>query len=104
MTEPTADDLVKKTDGKRIGSGKPGPGRPRGVPNKTTLAMKAAISSVYEKLQNKSGGDHAHFEQWAEENPTEFYRIAAKLIPVDLNANVQGQIGMPDIKLGIAPE
>lgn len=90
---------VKQTQKNRIGAGKAGPGRPKGLPNKTTLAMKAAISEVYAKLQDKSGGDHAHFQGWAEENPTEFYKIAAKLIPQDINANVTGQIGMPEITL-----
>lgn len=59
-----------------------GKGRPKGVPNKSTATMKAAIQSVYDKLQAERGGDHGHFLEWAKEEPTEFYKLAAKLIPV----------------------
>lgn len=69
-----------------------GKGRPKGIPNKTTATMKEAIAAVYEKLQRdeaKKAGDHtethAHFAAWAKDNPTEFYRIAAKLLPLQLS-------------------
>lgn len=71
-----------------------GKGRPKGVKNKTTLAMKEAISSVYADLQADAGGDHAHFKGWAQLNPTEFYKIAARLIPQDVNANVNANVGL----------
>ncbi len=71
-----------------------GKGRPKGSRNKTTVAMRDAILHVYEDLQAKSGRDHGHFSEWAEENATEFYKIAAKLIPLDVNANVNGQLGL----------
>lgn len=74
-------------------------GSRKGKPNKTTLAMKEAISSVYADLQAEAGSEHGHFKGWAEQNPTEFYKIAAKLIPQDVNANVNGVIGMPPINL-----
>lgn len=54
---------------------------------------------VYAKLQDGKGGDHAHFYEWATENPTDFYKIASKMIPIDLNANVAAQIGMPPITI-----
>lgn len=84
-------DPVKKTDKKPFG-GKAGPGRPKGVPNKTTATIKEAIASVYAKLQDKQGGDHAHFLAWAEESPTEFYKLAAKLIPVQLTGEDGGPL------------
>ena len=58
------------------------PGKPKtggrlpGTPNRLTTAMREAVLCVYEGL-----GGHAAFLQWAKENPTEFYRIAARLIP-----------------------
>jgi hypothetical protein len=80
-----------------------GKGRPKGVKNKLTLAMKDAIASVYNDLQDETGDDHGHFKAWAKDNSTEFYKIAAKLIPLDVNANVTGEIGMKQIVLGAPP-
>ncbi len=51
-------------------------GRQVGTPNKVTAIFKDAVRTVYEDI----GGNEA-FAAWAKENPTEFYRIAARLIP-----------------------
>src|SRR5687767_2675366 len=66
--------------------GRPGPGRPKGAPNKTTIFMKEAIAAVFEDLQAKHKGEgrYSHFLEWAEANPTEFYRIAARQLPVQV--------------------
>ena len=52
-------------------------GRQRGTPNKITRAFRESVQIAYDAI----GGDEA-FAAWARENPTEFYRIAARLIPV----------------------
>jgi hypothetical protein len=54
-------------------------GRLPGVSNKFTGAFREAVQIVYNRL-----GGHAHFLQWAEANPTEFYRIASRLIPAEI--------------------
>lgn len=77
-----ADDKQTEQKPRRVGDGTPGPGRPKGVPNKASATMKAAIQSVYDQLQETAGGDHAHFKQWAFEEPTEFYKLASKLLPI----------------------
>ena len=71
-----------------VKGGAPGPGRPRGALNRTTVVMKHAITTVFADLQARHGGDgpFPHFLAWAESNPTDFYRIASKLIPVQLEA------------------
>lgn len=73
-------------------------GRVAGTPNKATASMKAAIQTVYDRLQDEAAtgetGAHAHFFGWAKDNETEFYKLAAKLIPVQLDANVSGHIEM----------
>lgn len=96
MSEPqnTADKRI--TPAFRAQAGK---GRPKGSANKLTLAMKDAISSVYADLQEETGEPHGHFKDWAKANATDFYKIASKLIPLDVNANVNGNIGMPAITL-----
>jgi hypothetical protein len=38
------------------------------------------VLSVYNGL-----GGHAAFLQWAQENPTEYYKIAARLIPTEIH-------------------
>lgn len=78
-----ADD-VKKTA--KIGQGKAGPGRPPGLPNKLTRAFREAVQAVYGKI----GGDEA-FAKWARDNPGEFYKIAARMIPTE----VTGAEGAP---------
>lgn len=54
-------------------------GRQVGTPNKITAAFKDAIRFVYEDI-----GGNAAFAEWAKENQTEFYRIAARLIPTEI--------------------
>ena len=75
-----------------------GKGRKKGVPNKTTATMKQAIAAVYVALQkdhaadNGLPGDHEHFTQWAKDNATEFYKIAAKLLPLQITGDEGGPI------------
>ena len=78
---------------KKIRNGGPraGAGRPKGVPNKVHASMKQAIAEAFEQL----GGTN-RMVQWAQEDPkhlTEFYKLAARLIPVE--TQVTGQNGGP---------
>ena len=70
-------------------------GRVAGTPNKATATMKAAIQAVYDKLQAAAGGDHAHFLEWAQEEPTEFYKIASKLLPIQMTREDGGALQIP---------
>jgi len=56
-------------------------GRQVGTPNKVTTIFKDAVRTVYEDI-----GGNAAFAAWAKENPTEFYRIAARLIPTEMDS------------------
>lgn len=67
-------------------------GRVAGTPNKTTVAVKDAMEHVYATLQKDSGKTHGHFTEWAEGNPTEFYKLYAKLLPKEIDANVKGRL------------
>lgn len=64
-------------------------GRPKGTPNKLTKTVKEAFEIAFQNLQEQPG---ARLADWAKDNPTDFYRIAAKLIPAELNANVRGNL------------
>ena len=56
-------------------------GRQKGTPNRITRVFREAVQVAYDAI----GGDEA-FAAWARENPTEFYRIAARLIPTEIAA------------------
>jgi hypothetical protein len=56
-------------------------GRTKGTPNKITSAFKDAVRTVYEDI-----GGHRAFAEWARENPGDFYRIAARLIPTEVHS------------------
>lgn len=68
-----------------------GLGRPKGSPNKVNASMKQAIAEAFEQL-----GGTQRMVQWAQEDPkhlTEFYKLAARLIPVE--TQVTGSNGGP---------
>jgi len=70
------------------GGKRPGAGRKPGIPNKITTSMKEAFRAAFDDLQNESGETLGHLKQWATENPSDFYRICAKMIPQQINAEV----------------
>lgn len=70
------------------GSPKSG-GRIKGTPNKVTSAFKTAVLNVF----NENGGE-GWLSRWAMENPTEFFKIAARLIPQEITGKDGGPIEM----------
>lgn len=60
----------KKGDGR--------PRRPKGVPNKLTQSAREAFQLAFEQ----SGG-YEQLTAWAKANRTEFYKLFARLIPVE---------------------
>jgi hypothetical protein len=69
-----------------MAKGKKTGGRTAGTENKTTASMKQCVQSTLEWLQTQP---RVNMREWAKENPTEFYKISSKLIPTELNANVE---------------
>ncbi len=61
-------------------------GRPKGAQNKLTKTVKETVMAVFEDLQTDP---KANLLTWAKDNATEFYKIASKLIPseVEVRAN-----------------
>lgn len=53
-------------------------GRQKGTPNKTTATARAAFQLAFDG----AGGVNA-LRRWAKKNLTEFYRLYARLIPVE---------------------
>lgn len=68
---------VKKTA--EIGKGAAGPGRPKGMPNKTTIAVKEAVLAALDKA-----GGVDYLVTQAEENPTAFLTLVGKVLPLQV--------------------
>lgn len=61
-------------------------GRPKGATNKLTTTVKEAFEIAFNELQ---GDKDANLVSWAKNNTTDFYKIAAKLIPTSVNADIK---------------
>jgi len=61
-------------------------GRKKGVQNKVTRTVKETVLSVFNDLQCDR---KANLLDWAKKNPSLFYTIASKLIPTEVNAQVE---------------
>lgn len=59
----------------------PGSGRAKGTPNKSSATVRESILAVYATI----GGDKA-FAEWAHSNPQEYYKIYARVLPVEQGA------------------
>lgn len=65
---------------------KPGnPGKPKGATNHLTRTVKETVLLVFNKLQE---GEDNNLEKFAEKYPRDFYNIAAKLIPTEVQAKI----------------
>lgn len=74
-----------------------GQGRPKGTPNKLTRTVRDAFEQAFELLQQDEGDPvierpAANLSAWAQRNPTEFYKLASKLIPTEINGDVKGTL------------
>ena len=78
-----------------IGKGTPGPGRPKGIPNKLTKSAKEAFQLAFDDLGGWEG-----LAKWARKDPHNqkvFYSLYSKLIPTDVTSNGQTIIPAPQI-------
>ena len=70
----------------------PGSGRTKGTPNKLTRTVKEVLMAVFNELQSREGGvpkyPGVNMFEWALREPTEFYRLAARLIPTEMRSMV----------------
>lgn len=61
-------------------------GREIGTHNKFTSVVKETFEFVFSELQNDP---KSKLSEWAKKNTTDFYKLVAKLIPVQMNAVVK---------------
>ena len=86
-------DAVKQTAEKRIGSGKAGPGRPKGVPNKNTTLLKDAILEAATKAGGRTGLV-GYLETQAATNPGPFMALLGKVLPMQVVGPDDGPVSV----------
>jgi hypothetical protein len=57
-------------------------GKPKGAVNRNTKLVKDVFAEVFTALQD---GGPADLEIWARQNTTEFYKLASRLIPTQID-------------------
>lgn len=79
--------MIEKQSKKSKGGKREGAGRPAGVPNKLSSTVKENIIEVFERI-----GGVESMAAWASENQTQFFNLYAKLLPLQVNADVTATI------------
>lgn len=74
-------------------------GRRPGSSNKITKTVKDVFEKTFRDMQSDPSKPHA-LKKWAEVEPGEFYKLAAKLIPTELKGDFKHSV-TPDIKLAV---
>lgn len=65
----------------------PGPGRPKGLPNKITSDVKAMVLKALE-----AAGGVKYLQQQAEDNPTAFLSLVGKVLPLQVTGDDGGPV------------
>jgi Family of unknown function (DUF5681) len=63
-------------------------GKPKGAINKINKAVKEVISETFNELQADSKNNML---AWAKQNPTEFYKLASKLLPTEVDTSINSE-------------
>lgn len=64
-------------------------GRPKGTPNKITRTVKETVLSVFNEIQSDP---KVKLSAFAKQYPRDFYAIAAKLIPTEVQASIDANV------------
>jgi hypothetical protein len=75
---------------RKIGQGKPGPGRPRGLANRTTALLKDALLVAATRAGGAGGLEAFLLEQAQKPNNAPFMAMLAKVFPLQINAEADG--------------
>ncbi|MDY0012842.1 MAG: hypothetical protein RBS40_08130 [Rhodocyclaceae bacterium] len=63
-------------------------GRKKGTPNKATASVKQALAEAFQGI-----GGVPSLIKWAQEEPTEFYKLWSKTLPQEIKQEVTGKSG-----------
>lgn len=80
----------------KIGEGKPGPGRPKGQPNKTTALLKDAILQAAQDADEN--GLVGYLKLQALENPGPFMALLGKVLPMQVTGDADSPIAITVIE------
>lgn len=80
----------KQTGENLIGKGKPGPGRPKGVPNKINTLLKDDILLALD--QAHADGRVGYLTQQAQDNPVAFLGLIGKILPTQLTGDAESPL------------
>jgi hypothetical protein len=67
-------------------------GRRKGSLNKSTVAIREAVLSVFADMQATTGRENGHFLDWALGNSTDFYKLSARLLPLQVTGEDGGPV------------
>ena len=76
---------------RRIGDGTPGPGRRKGVPNKTTTQLKEAILQAASEAGGQAGLV-GYLKGLAEDQPVAFAGLLGKVLPMTVAGDAANPI------------
>lgn len=62
--------------------------KPKGAVNKLTATVKEVFTNVFTELQEDS---EVNLANWGKKNPTEFYKLCARLIPAAVDVTTKGE-------------
>lgn len=77
----------------KVGSKNPGArgrGRPKGSPNKTTAALKDMILTALDGAHDDGG--IGYLRQQAADNPTAFLTLVGKVLPLQVNGDMEHRV------------
>lgn len=74
-----------------MAKGKKTGGRVAGTPNRLGKTVKETFEKTFHEMQ-RNADSKASLVKWAKENPTEFYRIAARFIPLEVTGEMEHRI------------
>jgi hypothetical protein len=66
-------------------------GKPKGATNKTTRTVKEMFATVFSQLQEDESKDY-HLKNWSIKNPTEFYKLSSKLLPIQIAGDAENPL------------
>jgi len=75
-------------------------GKPVGAVNESTKLMRSVREVVLDTFNKLQADPQHNLESFAKKSPKEFYLIAAKLIPTEIQAKVE-QLPSPQIILNV---
>ncbi len=81
------------TDKPKIGinTGNRGKGRPKGALNKTTALLRDAVLKAAEDAGDGSLVDY--LAKQAKDNPNAFLSLLGRVLPLQINADISGEVG-----------